>query len=721
MTLATPAPSPPEGGLVGVLASIPGSADEAAAALYAALGAAVGGPVSVLRQTPDGRWRLLAGPRVRPNSLDLAGRRRPGRMRWWQVGDVGLLTHDPVVDPALVATLQQACAWLSLVLSRGEAVAAGSDADAASRVLQDVLGQLLQVRDLDQALLSITTQTLRLLQADICGVLLREGEELQMRCCAGHRVVETGRLQMGRGQGVAGLVFLTGTPAKVDDYVRDASISQDFVHLAEQEQTRSALAAPLRLHGEVIGVLEVWRRRPSLFTEDDVRRLVALADVATIAIDNARLYDQQKAAVEELSATRDAVEAQLAVHSRAAHLQQTLLRAVLQGEGLATLARVIAQETACSMAVYYGGGQLAARSPAHPGRVDLPERMRMPARPGRHEITLNDGTRQAGWVHPLVAEGDELGCVALLPGREPPEVMDVVAGQAAMACSLMLLRERAAGKARAEALEQVVWDLVQGNAEQVAGARSRAKQLGVPLDRPMRLVSGRLDRVDDVAAERGWTPTQTDRMRRDVLRALRQRFGAQHLALAAHRADSLVGIVVGLGGGEVHERLTGLNEALHAELPGLCLSWGVSREDADPAQLPRSYEEACVATSASRRLGGDGVCLYEQLGIVRLLLASGSDPDLQQFLDDVAGPLLAYDRENAGSLVSTLRAFFDADCSQRVAAERLFIHHKTMRYRMEKIRHLTGLDMGRHEDRMRADVALRLLQVSTDTLVPRQR
>jgi sugar diacid utilization regulator len=327
-----------------------------------------------------------------------------------------------------------------------------------------------------------------------------------------------------------------------------------------------------------------------------------------------------------------------------------------------------------------------------------------------------------GWVHPLLAEGDELGCVALLPGREPPEIMDVVAGQAAMACSLMLLRERAAGKARAEALEQVVWDLVQGNPEQVAGARSRAKQLGVPLDRPMRVVSGRLDRVDEVAAQGDWTSTQTDRMRRDVLRALRQRFGAQHLVLAGHRADSFVGVVVGLDPAHLRDRLTTLNGTLRQELPGLCISWGVSREDADPAQLPRAYEEARVATSASRRLGGDGVCLYEQLGIVRLLLGSGRDPDLQQFLDDVTGPLLAYDRENAGSLVTTLRAFFDADCSQRVAAERLFIHHKTMRYRMEKIRQLTGLDMSRHEDRMRADVALRLLQVSSDALVPpRQR
>jgi sugar diacid utilization regulator/GAF domain-containing protein len=718
MTLATPQPGHVGDDLPGLLCSVPVSADEACARLHRALQAALGGRASLLRQSGDGRWTLLAGSRVAPSELAVAGRSRSGRMQWWEAGGVGLMTHEPVRDDGLETLLRQACAWLALVLSRGEAVAAGSDADAETRVLQQVIGELLRVRDLDQALLSITSRTLTLLEADICGVLLREGDEIRMRSCTGHRVVETARLRMSRGQGVAGLAFLTGKPAKVDDYVHDDSISQDFVPLAELEETRSALAAPLWLRGEIIGVLEVWRRRPSLFTEEDMRRIVTLADAATIAIDNARLYDEQTAALAELSRARDAVEAQLAVRTRMAALQRTLVGGVLQGDGLGTIARVISEEIECRTAVYYSGGQLAARYPTKLLPVDLPSLLRMPAKAGQHQITLTDGSKHLVWVHPLVAEGDELGCVALLPGREPPEVMDLVAGQAAMACSLMLLRQRAAGKARAEALEQVVWELVHGNADQLAGARARAKQLGFPLERPMRLVAGRLDKVDDVAVHLGLTPTQVDRMRRDVLRSVRHRFGSQHLLLAANRADTIVGIVCGLTADDLRDRLTELNGLIRDEYAGLCVSWGVSREDDDAAQLPRSFEEARVAASASRRLGGDGVCLYEQLGIVRLLLGSGHDPDLKQFLDDVTGPLLAYDRENTGALVQTLRAFFGADCSQRVAAERLFIHHKTMRYRMEKIRQLTGLDLARHEDRMRADFALRLLQVNTETSRP---
>lgn len=35
-----------------------------------------------------------------------------------------------------------------------------------------------------------------------------------------------------------------------------------------------------------------------------------------------------------------------------------------------------------------------------------------------------------------------------------------------------------------------------------------------------------------------------------------------------------------------------------------------------------------------------------------------------------------------------------------------------VRYRLGRIKQLTGLDLGHHEDRMRADLALRLLQVN---------
>jgi sugar diacid utilization regulator len=305
----------------------------------------------------------------------------------------------------------------------------------------------------------------------------------------------------------------------------------------------------------------------------------------------------------------------------------------------------------------------------------------------------------------LPADGDE---------GSGEEMLDAVAAQVAMACSLTLLRERVASRARREALNEVLWDLLQGPPEHRVAARARAQQMGVALGSRLRVLYGHLENVEELASASGWDTSRTDRLRRDVVRALRDRDDGPGLALVGLRGDLVVAIAESLDPAAAKSLVGDIITSARGEAPGLRSSWGVSRPHDDAEALPTAFNEAKTALSASHRLGGDNVFLYEELGVVRLLLGSGSDPDLQTFIADVTGPLVAYDRDNDGALVRTLRAFFDADCSQRAAAEKLFVHHKTLRYRLERIKALTGLDLSRHDDRMRADVALRLLQLNGD-------
>jgi DNA-binding PucR family transcriptional regulator len=214
----------------------------------------------------------------------------------------------------------------------------------------------------------------------------------------------------------------------------------------------------------------------------------------------------------------------------------------------------------------------------------------------------------------------------------------------------------------------------------------------------------------ELGAQHGWDTSQINRARRDVVRALREE--GRGLSLVSLRGDLVVAVAADIDRAEIKDLLSALTTRVRDHIAELRLTWGVSRAHSDVMELPGALNEARIALSAAHRLGGQNVFLYEELGIVRLLLGSGDDPDLQAFIDDVTGPLVAYDRDNDGSLIRTLRGFFDADCSQRLAAERLFIHHKTLRYRLERIKQLTGLDLARHEDRMRADFALRLLQIN---------
>ncbi|MFP5021612.1 helix-turn-helix domain-containing protein [Pseudonocardia phyllosphaerae] len=695
-----------------LLASVPADPVTAADELARHASAAAGTPVSVCAWR-DGRWSVLAG-----SGIGVAGLPVGGPDTGAADGASGLvhgpdgpaaLCWDPDIRPGreVLARLRHGRAWLSLQLqgtrARGEIESVAAETEA----VREVSRRLLTVRDLDQVLLTVAEQTLRLLDSDICGVMLREDDVVRMRACVGNRATETARLRMHRGQGVAGLVFLTGEPARVDSYLDDRTISDDFMSLAEREETRSALAVPLQLHGEFLGVLEVWRRRRSVFTDNDVRRMVTLADFATIAIDNARLHDEQTAAAAELGHAHDALQRHVAVVDRASRLQQDLLRTVIGGGGLPAVARAVATELCCEIAVYGPDGERVAGHRSRDLVSQLPAVLPVTTG-GNATPTLRNRQVVARPVH---ADGDQVGQMLIARTGRTDDLVDVVAGQVAMACSLALLRERAAGRARAEAAEQVLWDLLQGPVEHRIAARTRAQQLGVHLTGGLRVLHGRIDDLAAVAAEHGWDTSQTDRVRRRVLRIVRTLHG-HGLALASLRGDLIVGIAADLDRKAARELVTAFSAAIHEELPELRLTWGISRERREVVDLPSALNEARTALSAATRFGGQDVFLYEELGIVRLLLGSGDDPDLQTFVDEVTGPLLDYDRDNDGSLVRTLRAFFDADCSQKLAADRLFVHHKTLRYRLERIRQLTGLDLSRHEDRMRADFALRLLQVT---------
>lgn len=626
------------------------------------------------------------------------------------VGEYAIILPARTTSPT-TAQISRICVWLSLIRRnntvRDEVLAYQDEAT----VVGGLAKQVLSVRDLDQVLLTITTETLRMSDSDICGVFLREGDELRMKSCVGHRLVETSRLRMVRGQGVAGMVFETRAAAKIDSYLQDLRISNDFMALAEHEETRSALAVPLLLGEDLVGVLEVWRRRYSNFTERDVRRLEALADLATIAIDNARLYDAQRSALTDLEATQHILQAQVELLDETARLQKSLIDIVLEnGPVFARVTRTISERADCVVAVITSDGIVDSVFPRDADTAGI-EAAFVEHRESLHQetgmIVPTSGTPV--WVHPIELGDNQFGAVCAEGPSVSSNRTQVACAQAASACALFHLQQRAASLARAEALDQVLWDLMDGSAEQRSAARGRAQQMGVWLRGSHRILYGSIENLDALAHQEEWTVSESDRTRRSILDAVRAITAPAQPTLASIRGNWVVALVPIHDRDRSREFLRALNSHLGSEFPDVSMAWGLSTAREHPGEYPEAYSEARTALAAARRLGS--LSLYDDLGIVRLLLGQ-EDADFQSFVHEITGPLQDYDRSSDGALMKTLRAYFDSNCSQKDAADMLYIHHKTLAYRLDRIRKLTGLDLSQHSDRMRADLALRLLEVS---------
>ena len=85
--------------------------------------------------------------------------------------------------------------------------------------------------------------------------------------------------------------------------------------------------------------------------------------------------------------------------------------------------------------------------------------------------------------------------------------------------------------------------------------------------------------------------------------------------------------------------------------------------------------------------------------------------ELQRFFAETVEPLLAYDEQYETDLVSTVAAFLDADGNVAATAQRLFTHRHTIRYRLERVRELCGLDVGSSDGREKLSLGLKAMRV----------
>ena len=78
-----------------------------------------------------------------------------------------------------------------------------------------------------------------------------------------------------------------------------------YEELGNKEGIATILSVPISIHGQVIGTLRVYTAEPWEFTIDDVNLVQAVAQIAGMALDMARLSKGYKSSIEILKSMRD--------------------------------------------------------------------------------------------------------------------------------------------------------------------------------------------------------------------------------------------------------------------------------------------------------------------------------------------------------------------------------------------------------------------------------
>jgi GAF domain-containing protein len=105
------------------------------------------------------------------------------------------------------------------------------------------------------------------------------------------------RLRVGE-QGIVGTVTRTGTPRIALDVGKDAV----YFNNLELPETHSEMAVPIKSGDHIVGALDVQSTERGAFSNDDVQMLSLLANQVSLAIENARLFEETRRALAESEA-----------------------------------------------------------------------------------------------------------------------------------------------------------------------------------------------------------------------------------------------------------------------------------------------------------------------------------------------------------------------------------------------------------------------------------
>jgi sugar diacid utilization regulator len=421
-------------------------------------------------------------------------------------------------------------------------------------------------------------------------------------------------------------------------------------------------------HGPV-GYLVVGA--PEAPAESERFLLQVLARQAGIALANVRLHGRERAQAEDLRIANLALQRSMEIHER-------LTKVALGGEGQQGIAQAVYELTDRAAAIEDRYGNLLAW--AGPDRPDPYPK----ADPDQRDRLLNRAMTVAGPVW----EGERLFSVAVLGGA-PVGVLvlrdaDCTAGHtelvamehATTVLAMEIARLQSLAESDTRLRTNLVLDLIAGVDAGVDGAMllNRAQALGYDLGRPHRVVLVEAHGGDEI-----------DMFFHAVGRAARAVRAGSLLAPRTHD-------VIVLADTEVPWDLFWARTV--TELRGAQCRIGVGgRRELDG--FPLSCREAELALRMQKTVGGpERVTLFDDLGIYKILATEGDTSAMERFVTEWLGPLIDHDSRHGTPLVLTLSEYLRCGGNYDASARALSVHRSTLKYRLRRIREVSGHDIG---------------------------
>lgn len=509
-------------------------------------------------------------------------------------------------------------------------------------------------------------------------------------------------------------------------YIRDARVSEEFPGYrreAFERDYRTVLVLPMSCsdaQGRPM-VLNVVSRDITDVSADDLAFMGMIVHLGGIAVAREHRLRAGRQAAEQLQ--------------NALQTQTALLEEVLSGGSTAGLATMLAGLLPDAILVvdFAGNTIEASRSPAPlhfddaawrralGGQVGLQitAAAREAVAAGRAEplsLRIDDGARKLqvfARIEALNVDGQAVGALVIFPKAQEAggDLERLLLDSVKFALSVQMMRSVIRFRFETRTLTELFFEIVERRWRDADDVIQRGRRLELALDAPAQMIVVDFPDMPSLPAD-----ISVD---------------CHHAVMRLARQLNLPVSVVAIGGGLVcmvpeekegeQERAGRLARRMVETLrhsfnrePIVVLGGVCDGLDS----YPKEWERCWRMIRIGRAFGRSGTLSAFDFGPMPMLIGAAESADVRSFVDGAIGSVIAHDREHATPYLETLAAYLREGCRAQACADAMGLHVTTLRYRLQRIQDLFGIDPGTADKRFAIELAIRLHGVIENSEAP---
>lgn len=581
-----------------------------------------------------------------------------------------------------------------------EAVA--SKNERALNEIMNSIRDVTQLLDLNELLGRILVSALSVIPYECIGVLWRYDpaiDALTVKARAGEMGEGMLRMKLKPGEGIIGNTFKRGIPklynglsAVEDDFGNMTMDNKYHLNSAYNFQNiGSIISVPIKVEGQSDCVLIVYQKgRVPLFTESDVRLLQSFADQVSIAITNAKLY-------ENLSKQNATLMKRDEIHS-------SLMRLSLQNKGAVSIINELARVIGVPMTFvdFIDNEWIPKRSKVMNGwnTESLRSLYESLHHPDYLTCIQGEAERSYQYLYPIASANQCLGYLIIQMNTKLEPLQLIALEQGSSILALELMRKQSLAEFYFKKTQQFFNDLRLSQDSEDYWQKSG--EIGIVPS--TAIVVGLLEFAEWV------NPSTLSALSVQLVAYLREKMPAGALPIAfgnERRITVLLVLTESYKPGKLEQQFSALlpewEHRNHVKLLG-----GLSSVRSGVDAINTGYQEADKALAYQKTRGEQGTIRYTDIGVNRLFIRQPAE-DLNAFMAEIFEPLRPA-KGQTGGLEETLMTYMACGSSAVQAAAALHIHINTLYQRIHKIEEILDMSLSNQEHLLHLQLACYLRQ-----------